>query len=212
MYQERERYEICSWVVRLLGNKFYPQIPECKVIIKPTWIPPLLDFLSLNEKLCPAMAPAGSLPPPGLIALRILSDSNPPFADLCAAISPQLTSALSLTHPQQLRDLALTVFPNVIPGWFSPQMKDVVTEDLNKLLRAIGDPFQVTQTPFQEGEPGGIANADPMLTMQILIQFASLDLWRDHLRRSNFDTYEDMMSLENQKKGALWSMLCTTTF
>ncbi|KAF9789528.1 hypothetical protein BJ322DRAFT_540075 [Thelephora terrestris] len=115
-YQERERYEMCGWVVRLLGNKFYPANPECEVIIKPTWIPPLLDFLSLNEKLCPATAPAGSLPPPGLIAVRILSDSSPPFADLCAVIYPQLTSALSLTHPQQLRDLALTVFQNFIPG------------------------------------------------------------------------------------------------
>ncbi|KAF9789527.1 hypothetical protein BJ322DRAFT_540240 [Thelephora terrestris] len=92
-------------------------------------------------------------------------------------------------------------------------MKNVLTEDLNKLLRAIGDPFQVTQIPsFREGEPEGIENADPMLIVQILIQFASSDLWRDHLRRSNFDTYEDMMSLENQKKGALWGMLCTTTF
>ena len=217
-YQDHERHEMCSWVVRLLGDYFYPANPEHQPEERPPewgtdWAPPLLSFLSLNEKLCPATASTGPLPCPGFTALRILSDSRPPFSRLCATILPLLTSALSLTHPQQLRGMALNVFQKLRPGWFTSRMKNLPNEDLEKLLRAIGDPFQVTEVlSSQEAELDGVVDFNPWEVMDILIQFASSDPWRKHLRCSNFTTYEENMSLEENQACALRGILINVIY
>ena len=45
------------------------------------------------------------------------------------------------------------------------------------------------------------------MAVDILIEFASSDLWRGHLRRSNFTTYEAMTSTEDGRRTALVRML-----
>ena len=202
-YSEEDRYQMASEVMRALGNHFFPQLPSHPFPhVKPTWIPPLLDFLLLCEKFDTNVSP----PYPGSIALRILSTSREPV-NFIATTLPVLASALLPTHPLQSRILALKSFHVLVSGWFSPQMENVLNRDLDKLLRAVGDPFHNLDLPLQDGQPLIAANNEPMRAAVVLMEFASSDLWRNHLSHSNFTSFEEMVSMEEGRRIALEYML-----
>ncbi|KAF9642485.1 hypothetical protein BDM02DRAFT_2091673 [Thelephora ganbajun] len=207
-YPEDERYKMASQVVQLLGKRFDSNVPGDVLYVEPAWIPPLLSFLSLSERFYTTDDP----PYPGSIALLFLSTSAI-YGDFDTTFLPVFASILLPTHPLQSRSLALKVFYAFIPGWFSSQMESVLYKDLNKLVQAVGDPFQFTpDLPLQDGKPVGTVGRESMTAMVILTEFASLDLWRNHLNRSNFASYEQIVSTEEGRTTAFEWMLHTATF
>ena len=206
-YPEEERYEMASSVVQLLRNHLYPEVPGGLHYMESAWISPTLGFLSLCEKLYTTECP----PHPGFTALRILS-SSPRDTDVGAVALPILASTLLPTHPLRARSLALEVFCKLMFGWFSPQMENVRSQDLEKLLQAVGDPFQFTpDIPLEDGQPVFTPNYKPMMVVVVLLEFASSDLWRDHLQYSNFASCEEIVSTREGKESALKWMLRVAT-
>jgi hypothetical protein len=197
-YQEQGREEMASKVVELLGKHFFHGNPAFLIHMEPTWIPPLLGFLSLGEKL-------GATKSTRSIALRILASSPGP-ANFGPIILPILHSTLLPTHPLQSRHLALQVFNRFKDGWFSSQMENIPSEDLNELVRAVGDPFQFPDPPLQDGKPMDPRCYNPVMVAHILIGFALSDLWRVHLHRSNFASCEEIVSTWDGKKTFLECM------
>ena len=203
-YTEEERYHIASSVVQLLGKEVDSHPPKH---FPYNWISPLLDFLSLGEKFYAV----GSPPYPGSIALRILLFS-PGYTHFGPTILPFLTSTLLLTHPLQSRRLALKLFHGFMSGWLSSEMNKVLNKNLDKLLRAVGDPFQSTpDLPLQDGKLEEAADDEPMMATVVLIELASSDLWQNHLNHSNFASCEKVVSTREGKRAALRCMLDTAT-
>jgi len=171
---------------------------------------PLLGVLSLSEK------PHGWYPRPhlGFIALSILSttwlDVNITATDFAAAALPPLSSMLLPTHPLQSRKLALMVFCRLMPEWLSSYTENIMPEDLDEFLQAVGDPFQSTPDPlFLDWQSAERYKYEPLDSMIILIEFALSDLWRNHLRHSNFISCEEVLSTEETKRTLLDRMLFT---
>jgi len=191
-YPEDEQYRMASHAVRLLGKQFDPGDPVTISVVNHTWVTPLVRFLSLCEKFHATDSP----PHPGIIALRILS-TGPGSAHFDVAILPILTRTLLPTHPLQSRDLALKIFHIFRSGWLSLQMQTISDENIENLLQAVGDPFQLTpDLPPQDGSPAGTADYNPMMAAAVLIEFASSDRWKQHLRDSNFTSCEEIVSTE----------------
>ena len=197
-YGEEQREWMAREVVESLGRLFFREDSVVYTGMEPAWIPPLLEFLSLREKLYGREKPS-------LTALHILAASQG-NADFCAKILPILVLLLLPTHPLQSRRLALTVFCTFRSGWFSSQMENVPSKDLNELIQAVGDPFQSPDFPLQGGKPMGRLYYDPMRVAVVLIKFASLDLWQNHLQPSNFTSLEEIVSTWDGKRDALTSM------
>ena len=174
--------------------------------IRSAWIPLLLKFLSLCENFSTTESP----PHPGLIALRFLLDC-PPDTDFCIGLLPTLTSMLSPDHPLQSRKLALAAFSRFGSVWFSSQTEAVPVHDLNKLLRAVGDPFHLPlESPHdQDGEREitVLHEPMPMSAAVILIESASSELWQNHLHPSNFTSCEDVVSTDEGRRSALRKMV-----
>jgi len=194
-YEEEWREWMAGQVVESLEKQYFPEDSVPSIRMQPAWIPFLLGFLSLSEKL-------DRREEHSLKALRILAIS-PPSTDFGATVLPILVSPLLPTHPLQSRRLALGVFDTFSPGWFSSQMEDVPNDDLDKLVQAVGDPFQSLDLPLQDGKPVDVLYYDPMMVATVLIRFASSDLWRNHLQRSNFTSLEEITSTWDGKKAAL---------
>jgi len=154
-YGEEWRERMASEIVESLGNCISRKNLVSFIGTQPAWIPPLLGFLSLSEKLDKRRRRT-------LVALRILA-TNTGSADFGTMILPVLASLLLPAHPLQSRRLALKVFDRFMFGWFSPQMENVPSEDLNKLVRAVGDPFQFPDLPLQDGKPVDPPQYDPMI-------------------------------------------------
>jgi hypothetical protein len=203
-YPEEECFGMAREVVRLLGKRFYSW--SFYHDVKSAWIPPLLAFLSLSEKFDSVNSP----PYPGFIALHILSTSRG-YPGFCKSLLPVLASTLLPTHPLQSRCLALKIFHTFISGWFS-EMENVSDKDRGNLVEAIGDPFQFNpDLPLQDGKSVGRADYEPTEAMVVLIGFVSSELWRNHLRRSNFTSGEKILSTREGKRTALRCMLDTAT-
>ena len=203
-FSEEHRYQIATFVVELLGN--FLESWDYVVEILPAWMPPLLDFFFLSEKFYAAK----SQPYPGSILLRILL-AGTTFTDLGPAILPILSSVLLPTHPLQSRRLALKVFNECLPAWFSIQMQSVAVEDLNNLLHAVGDPFLFTwntSLPNLRTLPPE-SDYEPIRAAVILITFASSNPWRDYLHPSNFTTCEEFLSTGEGKRVAIIDMFTT---
>jgi len=206
-YPEDARYQMASTIMVLLWKYFHPVVRKGPRYLQPAWMPPLLGFLSLCERFYAT----GSPPYPGVVALRILS-SSPRCSELDATILPILASVLLPTHPSQSRRLALKIFCGFISEWLSFQKENVLDQDLDKLLRAVGDPFQFpSDPPFHDGKPGCSTSYHPMGAVVVLIEFASSDLWRKHLRHSNFASCEEVVSTEEGKRTALTLMQAVAT-
>jgi hypothetical protein len=198
--QENRRVWLVSGVVKLLGKYFFHK--NMVYFVKQAWIPPLLRFLSLDGG-------SGATEPAHLIALRILAISHG-SADSCKMILPILTSSLLPTHPLQARLLALKIFINFASGWFSSQMENIPSNDLEGFVQAVGDPFKFPDLPLQDGEPVNPPNFNPAMATVVLVEFASSDLWRNHLRPSNFASFEEVASTWDGKRTALADMLIKT--
>jgi len=206
-YPEDERYLMASRVVQLLGNHYCPGTSPYLHTVQPDEIPPLLDFLSLCERFNFPEPP----PHPGSIALRVLLMAQE-YADFGPMVLPVLSSTLLPTHPLQSRSLALRAFYRFIPGWFSSRVENVLHNDLNRLLQAVGDPFQFTpMLPLQDWDKIFATTTDDGSTgvVVVLIEFASSNLWQNHIRRSNFTSCEEVLSTEKGRRTALDCMLAT---
>jgi len=101
-YEEEWRERVASEIVESLGNYIFRKYSVSFIGTQPVWIPPLLGFLSLREKLDKRRRQT-------LVALRILAASTG-SADFGAIILPVLVLSLLQTHPPQSRRLALQVF------------------------------------------------------------------------------------------------------
>jgi len=194
-YEDGQREWMAGRVVESLGRLFFRKDSVPSIRMQPAWIPSLLGFLSLSEKL-------DSREEYSLIALRILAIS-PPSTNFGTAVLPILVSPLLPTHPLQSRRIALQVFFTFAPGWFSSQMENVPSEDLDKLVQAVGDPFQFPDLPLQDGKPVDVSYYNPTVVAAVLIGFASSDLWRNRVRRSNFTSLEEIVSTWDGKKATL---------
>ena len=202
-YPERARYQMAGTIVVPLWKYFYPAVRKGSQYLQPVWMPPLIGFLSL----CGKFYPAGYSRYPGVVALQILSFSIR-CPELDPTILPVLASVLLPTHPLQSRRLALKIFCGLISEWLSFQTESVLDQDLDRFLRAVGDPFKFpSDPPLQNGQPAFTFNYDPMRAVVTLIEFASSDLWRNRLRHSNFASCEEIVSTEEGKRIALRSML-----
>ena len=202
-YQEDQCERLAREVVKLLGKHFFRESPVSVIDVQPAWIPPLLGFLPLSQRF----DPAGSTV---FIALRILATS-PGYTDFGPIILPILTSSLLPTRPLQARWLALNIFLRFKSGWFSSQMENVPSEDLDGLVRAVADPFRFPHSPPQDGKPAYQTDYNPTMVIAVLIEFASWGLWRNHLRRSNFTSFEEMVSTLDGKRIALGCMIKMAT-
>ena len=199
-YPEKQQYLMTSKVVRLLGR--YCKSHPNSIHQQSTWVPPLLKFLALCENF-----PATESPPhPGLITLWILS-KNPQDADFGPDILPTLASMLSSDHPLRSRKLALAVFGRFTSGWLS-RVETASGHRLDKLLQAVGDPFHFPQEPSrdQDRELERTVGYEPTEVVVVLIEFASSELWRSHLRPSNFTSCEDILSTDNGRTFTLRGM------
>jgi len=202
-YPEDEQYQIASAIMALLWKYFQEGGSKD---LQPAWMPPLLGFLSLCERFYAT----GSAPNPGVIALWILS-SSPRRSGFAATIFPVLASILLPTHPLQSRRLALEIFCKFTPEWLSFQTENILDQDLNRFLRAVGDPFQFpSDPPLQDGQPAFTVDYRPMRAVVVLIEFASFD-WKNYLRHSNLASCEEVLSTEDGKKTALELMLHVAT-
>ena len=193
-YRDYKRYSMASLVVQSLGKWF----DSCNPDLPPGCIPPLLGFLSLSEEFCTIE----SHPNPGFTALRILLSSKQ-SSDFGPMLLPVLSSTLLPTHPLESRGLALKIFCRSVAGWFSPRMGKVLFRDLARLLQAVDDPFQF---PLLDGQAMVAVDYRPMITVVTLIEFASSDLWRNHLHHSNFTSCEDIFSTDEGRRAALSCM------
>jgi len=197
-YEERWRERMASEVVESLGKHFFPEDSVPSINMEPAWIPSLLGFLSLSEKL-------DRQGEDSLTALRIL-ETSAPSTDFGIRVLPILVPPLLPTYPLQSRRIALPVFYTFAPSWFSSQMENVPSKDLDKLVQAVGDPFQFPDFPLQDGKPVDLPYYNPTVAAAVLIGFASSDLWRNCLRRSNFTSLEETVSTWDGKKAALERM------
>ena len=211
-YPEDTRHLMAGPVVQLLGKHLHQEVMVYSQV-RPTEVPPLLDFLSLYEKFCTTtFCTLESQPHPGSIALRILSDVRE-CADFGPTILPVLSLTLLPTHPLQSRSLALKAFHRLMPWWFSTQVQNVLYKDLDKLLQAVDDPFQLGSTPpRQDCVSPKRPYREAMYSMVALIEFASSNLWQNHLRRSNFTSCEEVLSTEEGRRTAIRCMLHTAQF
>ena len=200
-YPDHDRYSMASEVIQPLGgridNTFWWQL-------HPSWVSILVNFLSLGEQFHSTTSKLH----PEFLALRILSSAEGDF-DFSTSILPVLAWTLKPTHPLKLRRLALAVFHRSMVGWSPSLMENVSNKDLDKLLQVVGDPFQYPDLPLQDGQPGVTVDYEPMGVVVILIVFASSDLWRNHLHRSNFASCEEIFSTEQGRRTALESMFRT---
>ena len=201
-YPAGERCWMAGKVVELVWKQVKPMILETETFygVKATWVPPLLAFLQLSEKLYSTERRSAAL------ALQILSASQG-YGDFGPTMLPILTPTLLSTHPLQSRRSALNVFHRFIPGWFS-QMEGVSNKDRGRFLLAVSDPFQYSSdTPPQDEQHAVTNKYEPMKAAIVLIEFASSGLWRDHLRRLNFTSCEEVASTEEGKETIFRSVL-----
>jgi len=198
-YEDELCEQMASEVVGSLGRHLFRGDPSYSIHVQPSWIPPLLGFLSLSEKL-------DTTRPSRLIALHILATS-PRYADFGPTILPILCSTLLPTHPLQARHLALTIFLRFASGWFSSQMESIPSKDLKRLVQAVGNPFEFPDLPPQDGNPVHPPHYNPTMATAVLIEFASSDPWWSYLRHSNFASFEETVSTWDGKKTALGFML-----
>ena len=121
------------------------------------------------------------------------------------------------TNPLQSRGVALKIFNIIGPSLFSPWLKTTsddfiksVVETISdkgfeSLMEAVGDPFQ----PATDGDSVGTA----MQAAAILIESASSNRWKKHLRRSNLTSCEEIASKEDSEdRRALLKMLKESAF
>ena len=203
-YTNDERYSMAGQIIQLLGKHIH-HIASWQV--GSGWVSSLVSFLSLGEQFYSTWP----TPRPGVLALKILSSAMGNF-DPTPTILPVLASTLIPTHPLKSRILALDVFRRFMGRWSSSQMENVPNNHLDELLRAVGDPFEYPDLPLQNGQPVAVANYSPMEVVVILIGFASSDLWRNHLRRSNFASCEEILSTDEGRRDALRSVFDTANF
>ena len=194
-----------SIVVELLGRFLDSGIGYPPMELR--WVPYLLDFLLLNEKFYATETP----PCPGSTLLRLIStrafDTN-----LGTEILPILSSVLSPIHPLQSRSLALEIFNQCLPVFFSPQMENIPARNLKNLLQAVGDPFLAnwdTSSPRRQPLLPG-QDLRPIRAAVVLITLASSNLWRNHLHPSNFTTCEEFLSTREGKGIAITAMIKAT--
>ena len=203
-YSGWDQYTVAEKVVYLAWEQIKRVVMSPTHNVDAAWLPPLFGFLRLGEGFRWRRNQTA-----GAIALRVLSRGEGIY-QLGLTILPILTSTLQPTHPLRSREVALKVFRQFGPGWFSSQMQSVASVDRASLLHAVGDPFQYAPDTMLPDKQHTFDAYDPMGVAAILIEFASSDLWRDYLHRSNFVTCEEVISTAEGRKSAFRCLQHTT--
>ena len=202
-YSKDERYQVAGQVVQLLENYFNSEGWRYPVKVEPNLIPPVAHFLPLYQEFYTVDSPTYPRPLIHIILSTMPSDFN-------KTIIPLLTLTLSPTHPLRLRSLALKTFLRLTPGWFSSQMENVPGAKLRNLLQAIDNPFEFTpDPPLHDKQPLDGVDYDPIAAAVVLMEFASSDLWKNHLQQLNFMSCENFVSTDEGRKAALKCMTAT---
>ena len=205
-YAVWQRYMVAGSVVELAWGQIRRVVLSPAYNVETTWLPPLLGYLRLGEEF----GWGGSPTPPAVFALRILSHCKG-SDDFGPTILPILASTLRPTHPIRSRKTALKAFCQFGFGWLSTQMESVSSADRVSLLHAVGDPFQSTPDAVLQDKRHAFEDEyNPMSVAAVLIEFASSDLWRDHLRHSNFISCEEIISTAEGRKSAFKYLQFTT--
>ena len=195
-YSEWDKRVMASNVVDLSWGHIKHVVTSSTHNAETAWLPPLLGFLRLGEEFGWQWDQTA-----GVIALRVLSRGEGSDG-LGPTILPILASTLRPTHPLRSRETALKVLCRFGFWWFSSQMEGVSTVDRASLLHAVGDPFQYAPDTILQDKQHPLDAYDPMGVAAILIKFASSDLWRDYLRRSNFIACEEVISTAEGRNSA----------
>ena len=199
------QYWLAKGVVKLAWGQVKCMISGGERFDRTAWVSPLLGFLELCD--AQEIYQIMGQPAPGALALQILS-AGEGCGDFNRKILPILTSTLTPAHPLSSRRSALIVFHRFIPEWFS-QMERIPNKDCARLLQAVGDPFQFTpDTTLQEEWQARMDDYKPREVVAILLEFASSDLWKNHLCHSNFASCEEVTSTLEGK----WSMFYSIRF
>ena len=90
-------------------------------------------------------------------------------------------------------------------------LEHVAAEDFKNLLQAVGDPFLFTRdiSPLDRRAEPFRPDYEPTDAAVLLIEFASSELWQNHLDSSNFTTCEKFLSTEEGKRTVIEHMLKT---
>ena len=135
-----------------------------------------------------------------------------------ATVIPILSSPLLPTHPLQSRNLALNVLHASLLQLILPEMagvtgflEHVAAEDFKNLLQVVGDPFLFTRdiSPLDRRAEPFRPDYEPTDAAVLLIEFASSELWQNHLDSSNFTTCEKFLSTEESKRTVIEHVLKT---
>ena len=202
-YLEGEQYSMASSAVALLGARFDPPPPpsiEFTSDDRATAVRPLLDYLLLSEGHRPTESPQDL----EAIALQaIYATAEHKYFD------PKALDVLAHTLPtHRLRSLALGLFQQPGFEWWSLPADVIADVDRASLLEAVGDPFQFdTPDPTPQGRgPIAATSYEPMRTITLFIEFTSSDLWKGHLRHSNFASCEEKVSTQEGRGTAFGYM------
>ena len=183
----------------------------------------LLRFLELCEDHYRSSPPFASVPElhipsganPEIIAIQILRISTGEECDL-TDLAPMLISVLTrILRPDdrlRARALGLGLFARLCRCRPSLPISDGITPQVcARLMDAIGDPLQQSETPV---DPLTLTNTlslferygdgiDQYNNVGILLGLTMSDVWRDHLRPSNFASCAEIMSRELARRQVL---------
>jgi len=215
-YPDADKYELAGLVLLFLQDAagLMQRGAEQKLVIAPLYVTVLVRFLLLHE-MCEK---AGIEPKkrgwafnsepfafptfhPTIIALRLLlgTPKDTLILPVFLVIPP---AALQQNQQPNTRAVALRLFNHHRHWLFSPSIESLLPTHRIELLRAVGDPFDLTTPPSFAGLSGAPeCDLDGVClfpkVMGLLLALASSDVWRDYLHPTNFASCDAVMAGED---------------
>jgi len=214
-YPDTDKYELAGLILMFLHDKAARKWSGDRTKLEfPRYAVVLSRFLLLHEKrekedLGPKDRSWEFNPlvllraHPITIALRLLLGT--PKDILILPVFLVITPALQQSQWSITRTVALKLFNHHRNWLFSPRMEALLPAHRAKLLRAIGDPFDMPAAPY----PGRTQVRDPGDThlsakvMGLLLALSSSETWRDHLHPTNFASCDAIMAGEEQLRDTI---------
>ena len=209
-YPDADKYELAGLVLLFLHGRTRRVLRDAgrKLVFPPSYAIVLVRFLLLHEMCEKAdIEPkkrdwafssfASPLSHPTTIALRLLLGT--PKDTLILPIFLVIPPAA--LQQNKWRAVALALFNHHRHWLFSPMIENLIPTHRIELLRAIGDPFDLTTTPSFVGL--GRARAHDIdgvrlfpKVMGLLLSLTSSGVWRDYLHPTNFASCDAIMAGE----------------
>jgi len=212
-YPDADKYELAGLVLLFLHDtaRRLPCGVGRKLVFPPLYATVLVRFLLLHETCEKAeIEPKKrgwafnsfvfSSSHPTIIALRLLlgTPKDTLILPIFLVIPP---AVLQQNQRRNTRAVALRLFNRHRHWLFSPTIENLLPAHRVELLRAIGDPFDLTTTLSSVGLGRAPAHDidDVHLfpkVMGLLLVLASSDVWRDYLHPTNFASCDAVMAGE----------------